>query len=247
MNINQTLGEYVGNAIDSSNLTRDEIAERIGVDSSYLSKLKSNLVVPSPAVLDGFIRELNLDPEITRQLVEKVVEEKNVKKNIRYLRSALNYLKRLVPEMLASIIKEALGPSEQEDVFLENLLFEPGWGGGEHGEVQALIIDNHQEIPIDLTFGPSLNQAGEVVLGGNINASNLPPGQRALLNLEFLPGHQQLGSFPLTPEQPIFIKAKLTPTPSLKKKLEQMEKEKLDFAPLPKTAFYFWIELKKEG
>jgi len=243
MNINQTLGEYVGNAIDSSNLTRDEIAERIGVDSSYLSKLKANLVVPSHAVLDGFIRELNLDPEKTRQLLEKAVEEKNVNKNIRYLRSALNYLKSRVPEMSASIIKEALGPSEQEDVFWENLLFEPGLGGGEH-EVQALIIDNHQEIPIELTFGPSLNQAGEVVLGGNINASNLPPGQRALLNLEFLPGHQQLGSFPLTPEQPIFIKAKLTQTPSLEKKLKQME---LDFAPLPRTAFYFWIELKKEG
>jgi len=204
MNINQTLGEYISNAIDSSNLTRDEIAEQVGVDSSYLSKLKADLVVPSPEKLDGFIRELSLNPELTRKLAEEAKKEKGIQKMRRQVVSALNYLSANAP-MMVDDIRASIKRFFRRfpiDVFYNSVPIE-GFKATAPGE-KVLVLNTSQEINMEILQGPIVNGKGDVTFV--IQLGNLPTReqefvQEFFLDLIFIPTVELIQSRKITPQE----------------------------------------------
>lgn len=70
-----SFAEYIAEALEDSGKPLKEIAERIHVHSSYLSRIKKG-AIPSPLVLEGLIRELNLDREKTYRLYHQARVER---------------------------------------------------------------------------------------------------------------------------------------------------------------------------
>mgnify|MGYP000324198891 CR=1 FL=1 len=70
-----SFAEYIAEALENSGRPLKEIAERIHVHSSYLSRIKKG-AIPSLLVLEGLIRELNLDREKTYRLYHQALEER---------------------------------------------------------------------------------------------------------------------------------------------------------------------------
>lgn len=250
MNINQTLGEYVGNAIDSSNLTRDEIAERVGVDSSYLSKLKADLVVPSPEKLAGFIRELNLNPELTHKLAEEAKKEKGIQKMRRQVVSGLNYLSTNAPMMVDNMrasIQRFFRKFPLGDFYKR--VIQGGFEAADPGE-KVLVLNTAQEIPMEILEGPFVDGKGDVTFV--ISLDNLPiQGQEFFLDLIFIPTVELIQSRKITTQEagPLLSVNGLEYKASLPETSEEfpttisemLQKDNINQVAFPETAFAFRI------
>jgi len=70
-----SFAKYIAEALKNSGRPLKEIAERIHVHPSYLPRIKKG-AIPSPVVLEGLIRELNLDREKTYRLYRQAREER---------------------------------------------------------------------------------------------------------------------------------------------------------------------------
>jgi len=99
-----SLGQYLDKAMKESRLKRDELAARIGVDGSYISRIKNGQAIPSRKVMEGLIRELGLEPALAWQLYEQARWEEMLKKMRLRLRTALGVLKHR-----PDIVREELG------------------------------------------------------------------------------------------------------------------------------------------
>ena len=108
-----SLGQYIGEAIDRSGLKRDEIAERIGVHGSYLSRIRSGEGIPSRTVLEALIRELDLDPKKAWKLYEEALQERQRQREERRFRAALNFLSRHFPESVEEEFKRRGYPDRE--------------------------------------------------------------------------------------------------------------------------------------
>lgn len=267
MNMNHTLGEYIGEAIDQSALTRDQIAANIGVDPSYLSKVRTDAIIPSDDVLDALIAELGLDPDQARKLAEVAKNTKTILKLKRQALASLNSLRRNAPEDLREIIasfeSSRHGASKLADEFWKGMLHffqNPVQGaigapaGAGHPHVLKVLCISTQplkEIALRIVDGPSLNQEGEVVvfieLEDRKDVDGLPEVWVDMFSMfqdEDKERIQRVASSRLTPEAvtpgaEVQLRGKLPETPELQKLLKWMRDESQQIVQLPSSAFSF--------
>lgn len=116
----QTLGEYTERAIRADSRTGDQISTAIGIDNSYLSRIKAGQV-PGPAVLEALIAELALDSETAHRLAAEAIDERRKDKMRRRLgliqkhlglpaSETLEMLRQAVYRRFAQPIPQAAGP-----------------------------------------------------------------------------------------------------------------------------------------
>jgi transcriptional regulator with XRE-family HTH domain len=166
-----TLGQYIGEALERDARTRDQIALAVGVEGSYLSKIKSDQAVPSLKVLQDLARELHLDPAQTRQLAEAAEANRIIAKMQRQMLHIQEYLGRHAPEVLEQI------PHKGSNALASHSSVQPLLGAVYRGFIQrrpeaasgpagrVLIIDTQQgaawDSPMEIR-GPELDAEGTV-------------------------------------------------------------------------------------
>jgi len=139
------LGEYIGQAIKKDGRTGDQIAAAVGIDSSYLSRIKAGQS-PGSAVLEALIQELALDPETARRLASEAASERRTEKMQRRLQLIEKHLGR------------AAGPRVHT---LPVLVMD-----AEHGAF---------DVPMQILQGPEIDPDGEVYFRLRITqVTNLP-------------------------------------------------------------------------
>ncbi|HDI11631.1 MAG TPA: XRE family transcriptional regulator [Candidatus Acetothermia bacterium] len=87
---------FISEALERDGRTLQEIAARIGVHESYLSRIKRG-AVPSRAVLEALIHELDLDPQRARSLYEEALKERERASLARKRMASLSLIKLGTP------------------------------------------------------------------------------------------------------------------------------------------------------
>jgi transcriptional regulator with XRE-family HTH domain len=105
----ERLSAYLGRALERSDRKRDKIAQEVGVDGSYLSRIKHDAAIPSRKVMERLIQALKLDPEEAWAVYERARHEQSLEKARERFRAALRVLKAR-PDLLNQELGIIFGP-----------------------------------------------------------------------------------------------------------------------------------------
>lgn len=95
-----TLGQYIGTAIKRDGRTLDQLAAAADIAASYLSRIRTDKLVPGPDVLERLAQVLSLDLAQVRQLAEAAQAQRRVAKRQIRVRRDQDYLRRHAPQTL---------------------------------------------------------------------------------------------------------------------------------------------------
>ncbi|MBM3210631.1 iron-containing alcohol dehydrogenase [Candidatus Poribacteria bacterium] len=93
-----TLGKYIGEAIDKSPLKRKDIANKCGMEVSFLSKIRTDNAIPSEEKLEALVEVLNLDKKKAFDLRKGLKLTKKVERGKKNLENSLSKLELLEPD-----------------------------------------------------------------------------------------------------------------------------------------------------
>jgi len=110
----------------------------------------------------------------------------------------------------------------------------------------VLVVNTAREIPMEITYGPVLNQKGEVTVGVKPDVNTLEVDikkWKVYVDLLFLPTSpsELLGSFRITSDAGLRLKAPLPDSPELQDFLAKVKKTGQRLIHLPQKAFAFRI------
>lgn len=95
-----TLGQYIGTAIKRDGRTLDQLAAAADIAASYLSRIRTDKLVPGPDVLERLAQVLSLDLAQVRQLAEAAQAQRRIAKRQIRVRRDQDYLQRHAPQAL---------------------------------------------------------------------------------------------------------------------------------------------------
>ena len=72
---NRSFGNKIWQSRRKKKLSQREVANLIGVDHTYLSKLENDRVEPSPKIIDALAKHLDLNAEELTYLAGKMTQE----------------------------------------------------------------------------------------------------------------------------------------------------------------------------
>ncbi|MGK7943818.1 MAG: helix-turn-helix domain-containing protein [Microcystaceae cyanobacterium] len=119
---NQSFGKYIWQARRSKRLNQRELAKKLGIDATYLSKLENDRVEPSQKIIDLLAQYLELDAEELTYLAGKMPEglEEVIKANYEVMPALFRRVEKNPSRNILSDIKdEQIAQLNQENLELK--------------------------------------------------------------------------------------------------------------------------------